>query len=101
MKLVFRDIKIDHLGYVIKIKDIKKHPRKNYVMYVERLNSNSCSLVTKRNITISDIPTLAHEVVHILQYIAEARNIDLIYEQENTGYLTQFIFNKLLGFEYK
>lgn len=101
MLIQFKDIKIPHLGYTIKVRDIRKNPKKNFVMYVEKLNSNTCQMNLKRKIADTDFPTLAHETLHVLQYIADARNIDLTYEQENVGYLMQYILNQLLGFSYK
>lgn len=100
MKIKFRTIKIDHLGYTIKIKDVSNHPKKDYVMYVERDGFSNCTLYTKKNITVKDFTTLSHEVLHILQYIAEARNIDITYESENMGYMMQYILNQILGLEY-
>lgn len=90
-------IKINHLGYKILIKN---PTRKEFVAYVERDNKNQCTLYIKRPVKFKEVSTLAHEVVHILQYIAEARNLDMIQEQEHMGYLMNYIMNEVLGFEY-
>lgn len=100
MKIYKQNIVIEHLGYTIIVRDIKKYPSKDCVMYVEEKDNNSCYLNLPMKVSTKDFSTIAHEVLHCLQYIAENRNIDLTKEVENSGYLMQFILNKLLGFKY-
>ena len=85
------------MGYRILI---KKPTRKEFVAYVERDNKNQCTLFINRPVRLINTPTLAHEIVHILQYIAEARNMDMVQEQEHFGYLMNYIMNRVLEFEY-
>lgn len=46
------------------------------------------------------VGTVGHEIVHILQYIAEARSIRMDEEKEHFGYLFQYIYNELMGYDY-
>ncbi len=41
--------------------------------------------------------TVVHEAMHALQFIAEAREIDLTSEQEHAAYIIQYIFTEALG----
>lgn len=47
-----------------------------------------------------DFPTVAHEVMHALQFICKDRKIDMTNEVEHCGYLMQYILNQILGYEY-
>lgn len=101
MKIKFKDIRIEHLAYTVKVRDIKKEENLNkWVMFVRKINNYECILYIPKELSIEDMPTLAHEIVHCLQYIAEARNIDMIQEQEHIGYLMCYIMNNVLGFRY-
>lgn len=43
---------------------------------------------------------LAHEIIHVLQNIADDQGIDFVDEKEHFGYLMQYILGKILGYEY-
>ena len=73
-----KKIPIPHLGYTV-IHGIKKHP--TFTMYCEKIDKNSCAVYYPRKIKDTDLTTIAHEVVHAIQYVAEARHIDMIQEQ--------------------
>lgn len=92
-----KKIAIPHLGYTV-IHGIKKH--NTFTMYCEKINNNSCAIYYPKKLSTNDLSTLAHEVVHALQYIAEARHINMINEQEHVAYLMQYILNEILGFRY-
>lgn len=94
-------IQINHLNYTIFVKDISKSEYNDmFDMCVVKEDDNSCTLYKPNKIKKHDIPTLAHEVLHCLQFISEARSIDLVQEEENMGYMMQYILNELLGFSY-
>ena len=48
-----------------------------------------------------DFPSVAHEVIHCLQWIAKDRNIDFTKEEEHFAYMMQFILNRIFGFSYE
>ena len=48
-----------------------------------------------------DFPSVAHEVIHSLQWIAKDRGIDFIKEEEHFAYLMQYILNRILNLEYR
>lgn len=91
-------ILIPHIGYTVCVKQKNKSQR--FSAWVIKDSSNQCSLYIKQPIAENEIPTLAHELVHVLQYIAESRNIDMIQEQEHMGYLMGYLMQKILGYEY-
>jgi hypothetical protein len=98
-----KNIYIQHLGYTIHVKDIKEADNpKDFAMFVEREDRNNCIMyLTKKKWVLKDIPALSHEIVHVLQFIADSRSIDMTFEQEHMGYLMQYIMCELLGYEYK
>ena len=99
-------ILIPHLGYTVYIKDKKlaKGLVKNYLVKMEAcretINNNSSIIWIKLPIKPIDVPTLAHEVIHVLQHIAKEKDIDFIKEEEHFAYLMHFILNTTLGYEY-
>lgn len=99
-----KTVQIKQLGYKIYTKDISKSkvhvPNRKLVMYFSPIDYNSSEIWIPKKITKFDIPTLAHEVVHILQHISKVRGIDFINEEEHFGYLMQFILNEILDYEY-
>ena len=93
-----KKIKIQHLGYTVVVK--QKDNSQKLEAWVIKDNPYQCTLYIKQPIKKHEIPTLAHELVHVLQYIAEARHIDMMQEMEHMGYLMSFLMNEILGYEY-
>ena len=87
-------IYIHHLVYTIHIKD-KYHKHMGNLPSCERMDNNNCILWLPKKIR-REVTTVAHEVMHVLQYIAEARDINMTAEQEHMGYLMQYIMAKVL-----
>jgi len=97
-----KTILIPHLHYKVFIKKpTKEKPFENAVAWVESNGFYSCTLYINQPIKQKDIPTLAHELVHVLQFIALERNIDFKLEHEHFGYLMNYMMNIILGYEYE
>jgi len=106
MKKYKKRILINHLYYCIDIFDVKDCPKE----HKEKLhNMKACALAYDDNngqiyikypIQKNTYSTIAHEITHILQEIARVRNIDFTSETEHFGYMMQYIFNEILGYEY-
>ena len=94
-------IVIPHIAYTVYVKDIDKNPYGNSIAYAWKLDENSCELFFKKNLKPKDAPTVAHELVHVLQYICEGRGIDFSSEREHMGYIMQYMMNEILGYDYK
>lgn len=92
-----KTINIHHLGYKVShgIADTGQH-----YMSCIRIDDNHCKIIYKSKPRPNDIPTLAHEVLHALQYMSESRGIDMTIEMEHMGYLMQYILNEILGLKY-
>jgi len=96
-------IKIPHLGYTVNVRQIKKIPAyltsRNVHAYVQKEDSNSCTIYLnlKKKIEAGD---LAHELIHVLQYICHDRNIDFNTETEHMGYLMHYLMGRCMGMEY-
>jgi len=87
MKVVFGKIYIPHLNYTVHVKPINmaRTPARIHtaLAYVERIDNRLCEVHMPRN----DLPSsVAHELIHVLQYICEARHIDFVQEQEHMSY---------------
>lgn len=92
-------IYLPHLNYTIFVKPFKKAPdvMPNALTYCERINNKSCNIyVSKKNIP----GDLAHELVHVLQFICIDRNIDFTSETEHMGYLMHYLMGQIMGYEW-
>lgn len=65
-----------------------------------RVDSTNAHIYLKFPIKVSDHGTIGHEIIHLLQYIAHARDISFEQEEEHFAYMFQFIFNEIIGMEY-
>lgn len=91
-------IYIPHLHYTILTKPFKRHERvPNARAYVERIDRNTVYIYLPKKNLAGD---LAHEVVHILQYICSDRDMDFVQEQEHMGYLMHYILGRIMGHEW-
>jgi hypothetical protein len=92
-------IYIPHLNYTITVKEPKNPPKELYnpKAWVHSEGSKGCTMYITKKPLPSD---LAHEVVHVLQFICLNRNIDFTTEQEHMGYLMQYIMGEILGYEW-
>lgn len=91
---------IPHLNYTVHKKTFKTAPPELPFAkaYVRKVDKNTCFIYVSEKI---DPPTLAHELIHVLQFIYEARSIDFIQEQESTGYLFGWLMGKMMGYSYQ
>lgn len=84
------------------VKNRKTHTTSpSWMYYVTEKNSPHMSTIYMDTpIKRVDIPSLAHEVTHVLQYICESRGIEFEKEQEHMAYIMGYIMSKILGTEY-
>ena len=96
MKTPPKEIYLPHINYTVRVRQFKKAPQQlpNARAYVESLDDHSCTLYIENKPHPCD---LAHEVVHVLQFIALSRNMDFKLEQEHFGYMMQYIMGQVLG----
>lgn len=100
MKRPPSSIYIPHIHYTVRVKNFKPHPNiDNAQAYVEHDDKNTCTLYMnlKRKPTPGD---LAHELIHVLQFICLDRNINFTLEQEHIGYLMGYLMAQILGYHY-
>lgn len=92
-------IPIPHLGYTVIHKPFTSAPKSipNARAYVVHNNSNSCTIYSDKKATA---PDLAHELVHVLQFICLDRNIDFRIEQEHMAYIMGYVMGKITGHSY-
>lgn len=96
-------ILIPHLGYTVLYGVNPKEftgRQEKVVMFAENTNKNTGTIVFRKVPTDLESGTVAHEIIHILQFICCRRNIVMEDEREHMGYLMQYIFNEIYEREY-
>lgn len=88
-------IQIPHLNYIVYVKD-GYHNEFGNLPSCERLDFSSCCIHMPKKMR-NQATTVAHEVVHAVQFIAEARHINMVLEQEHIAYMVQYIMAKIMG----
>ena len=100
-------VRIPHLGYKI----VFRWGYKTVISFLDENNMNACHIDYDKctsEIWLREKPnlkngfsSLAHEILHALQFIAEKRHIDMVKEKEHFAYLMQYILNEVLGYKYE
>lgn len=96
-------IELPHLGYKIYYGVLKKEftgRHEKSIALAENSTKNSATILFRKKPDALDSSVVAHEIVHVLQYICRRRNIVMEDETEHMGYLMQFIFNEIYNREY-
>ena len=95
-------ININHLGYVVYIKERSKFVGDNTSVAIAQQDTKDQSTIfIELPIRKINLSILAHEITHVLQYICESRGIDFKEEKEHMAYIMQYIFNEVCGYKYK
>lgn len=91
---------LPHINYTVYILTFKK-PHKDLPQskaYTEKgADGKSCAMYLPKKVTAG---TVAHEIIHVLRYICEARDMSFLLEEEHMAYIAQYLTNKALGYEY-
>jgi hypothetical protein len=95
-------IYIPHLHYKINVSFKSKKFLDNLGIQCacEHIKNGEVTIHFKRKPKNTDFPSVAHEVMHVIQRIAHDRGIDMIKEEEHCAYLMHYILNKILGYEF-
>lgn len=100
-KVYMKKIYISHLHYKIEVNFNSKTYLKNIGREACAIHTpNKIQLLLKNKPKLKDFPTVAHEVMHVIQFISKDRGIDMTNEVEHCGYLMQFILNEILEYKY-
>jgi hypothetical protein len=94
-------IYLPHIHYTVHVKQMTVPPEGvlHAKAYVLREDENSCTVfLDKKKIVAGD---LAHEIVHVLQFICGDRNINFVLEQEHTAYIMQYLMGKIMGYSWE
>ncbi len=92
-------IYLPHIKYTVYVKEFKTPPPQiaNAQAWVRRDDMYSSTIFIKKG-EKKNTPNIAHEVVHILQFICLDRNIDFCTETEHMGYLMQYFTGEIMGY---
>jgi hypothetical protein len=98
----FKTIHIPHLRFTVYVKDMSE------LMGVERKGSgyvaqfgddSACLFLEDVEKTVKQLdrfPTIAHEVLHVIQILCEKFQMKIENEQEHTAYLMHYILEKII-----
>ena len=90
-----------HINYTVHILRLRKVPKTlgSAQAYTAKGKDNkSCAIYVPKRVAPG---IAAHEVVHALRYICEARHMDFMLEEEHMAYVAQHLVNQILGWEYE
>lgn len=92
-------IYLPHIHYTVFVRRFKKAPQetRSALAYVKYIDDNSCAIYLGKENLAGDI---AHELVHVLQYICLARNINFNLEMEHMGYIMHYLMGRILGYKW-
>jgi hypothetical protein len=88
-------IQIPHLAYTITLKDAY-HKSMGNMPSCQKVDNGNCIIWMPKKIR-KEVTTVAHEVVHAVQFICNSRDIDMVQEQEHIAYMVQYIMAKILN----
>ena len=99
MKIKYGKIYLPHINYTVTIKRIKPPPDSIPLAraWVQRLDKWGCNIYLGEK----DSPcTVAHELIHVLQYICMDRHMTFENEFEHMAYLMQYLMGCMFGYEW-
>lgn len=99
--MVKKDIYLPHIHYTIRIRAYKTPPNEigSALGWTDHNKSGTCTVyLPKRKPSPGDV---AHELIHVLQYICVDRNMRFELEQEHFGYLMHYLMGQVLGYSYR
>lgn len=96
-----KDIYIPHLNYTVRVREAKNAPEGlvNALAWVISEGQHECTLYLEKGKPHAG--DVAHEIIHILQFICLNRNIDFKLEFEHMGYLMQWLLGQVMEWEWK
>jgi hypothetical protein len=102
-KIENKQIYIPHIHYKIEVSFKSKEFLNNLGMECacEYIKNGQIKLHFRNKPVAHDFPSLAHEILHAIQWISKDRGIDMIKEEEHCAYMMQFILNEILNYEYQ
>ena len=102
-KEISTNIYLDHIFYRIEIIFTSKKflDEREMECASEYIENGHIKLHLRSKPQKQHFPSVAHEVIHCLQWIAKDRNIDFIKEEEHFAYMMQFMLNRIFEYEYK
>jgi len=83
------------------VKEVKVPPDAlpNARAWVESTGKNGCTLFLQKG--KQQPGDVAHELVHVLQFLSIARNMDFQIEHEHFGYLMHWLMGEVLGYKWE
>lgn len=102
----YKRVNLPHIGYTVIFQDLKYLrgvPVKGGAYTVTTDSHTSYVFIQDIEKSVKQpfiFPTIAHEIVHVLQNICEARIIEFTSDKEHMAYIAHYLLNTLLGYEY-
>ncbi len=86
-----KDIYLPHIHYTVKIREFKSPPKEisNAQAYTEHDKNGQCTVYLPKG--KQEAGDVAHELIHILQFMCLDRNMRFELEQEHMGYMMHYL----------
>lgn len=107
IKNIFKTVPIPHLKCNINFMDME------YLQGIEHKGSGFTCIgedgdicvfieeISKSSTALSSMPTIAHEIVHVIQILCERHGMKMENEQEHTAYLMYYLLSEVIGRDLK
>lgn len=98
----FKTIEIPHLGFTVYVKDLSELEgvEKKGSGFTAQFGEDNAVIFledVKKNVkNIAYFPTIAHEVMHVIQMLCEKYQMKAENEMEHLAYLMHYILRKIL-----
>jgi hypothetical protein len=100
VKVHYKKIYFPHINYTVDIRPFKRAPAviEKALAWIERADKWGCTLYLPKNQSPGEV---AHEMVHVLQYICADRHINFTDEFEHMAYIMQHLMGEVFGYRWK
>lgn len=101
-RITRKDFYLPHLGYTVRLRPFNRETApskaKDALAYVLHDNEDQCTMYLPRDATPS---LIAHEIIHVLQFMCRDLNMTFETEMEHMAYVMQYLLGSILGYRWE
>jgi hypothetical protein len=100
MKVCYGQVYFPHINYTVDIRPFKPPPNEigKALAWIQRKDKYGCTVYLPGHQSPGEV---AHEFVHVLQYICSDRHITFEDEFEHMAYMMQHLMGRVFGYRWK